>query len=765
MKGLTPVKKIILALILILTFSVPTAYGEIYTYDKTEIISNGVELRRIKRFYGNYWLNITCVCADLEQPNVKLDLLKGGDCDKLLTVEDFTRTQDNVLAAANADFFDATIPSSAQGFSLGAEIKDGELLQSQIDESMAAAFYDGENLFFSYMTMNMTITAPNGETAEITHLNKHTDYYGDILMYTSAWNGGFSPAPGGEVLEVVVEDDTIVEFRRNMPPVAIPENGYVLAVSEGVNMFFANNFSVGDRIELNISAFPSFENMETVFGGGTLLLLNGEKVPFTHTIAGYSPRTCIGTNEDGTVVYIITVDGRQTVSRGVTQSELADIALELGCKNALNLDGGGSTRMMAKTFWNSELHVVNSPSENRKVINAVSIVSEESDGEAVGVRLSAERETLLVGDSTAVQYRFYDKYGNAVWTNTEEPVWSIEGVEGTVSDGIFVPESGGTAVITASYKGKASEPVYIEVIEKPSGISLPQNVNLSVGESLCVVPEVSGSDGVYGSVYNLSLLSPVLSNEAVASLSDGVLTAVSEGYSVLTLTGGDASSSMLITVGSPSEPAPVLEENVCYDIKRGEIYGGSSFSIFSFGSKPCTIFDDILYRRGLKKISAADSYGFLGEYDSELLPSGARTPIAADSFSAIDKGFALIISLPESGRLSGGNWTDMANAIASTSAKNIIVMTKTAPNGSDDETQLFYDYMDFISKAKNVFVVQSAERNSVTVRNAVRYITIGDASLRGSVRNAIESSYILRFTTDGNDCMYNFESIFDPLDE
>jgi exopolysaccharide biosynthesis protein len=66
------------------------------------------------------------------------------------------------------------------------------------------------------------------------------------------------------------------------------------------------------------------------------------------------------------------VDGRKKdLSIGVGFAELADIMLELGCKEALNLDGGGST-----TLWlNGE--VANHPSEKgveRNVANALVLV-------------------------------------------------------------------------------------------------------------------------------------------------------------------------------------------------------------------------------------------------------------------------------------------------------------------------------------------------------------------------------------------------------
>jgi len=40
------------------------------------------------------------------------------------------------------------------------------------------------------------------------------------------------------------------------------------------------------------------------------------------------------------------VDGRQTVSRGVSLEELAQLMLDVGAVEALNLDGGGSSTLV-----------------------------------------------------------------------------------------------------------------------------------------------------------------------------------------------------------------------------------------------------------------------------------------------------------------------------------------------------------------------------------------------------------------------------------
>ncbi|MDD8025367.1 MAG: phosphodiester glycosidase family protein, partial [Acidobacteriota bacterium] len=84
------------------------------------------------------------------------------------------------------------------------------------------------------------------------------------------------------------------------------------------------------------------------------------------------PRTAIGVRADGTIV-LAAVDGRQPgLSVGMTIPELAGLMVDLGCVDALNLDGGGSTTMVVKG------EVVNSPSDpggERAVSDALLVFS------------------------------------------------------------------------------------------------------------------------------------------------------------------------------------------------------------------------------------------------------------------------------------------------------------------------------------------------------------------------------------------------------
>jgi exopolysaccharide biosynthesis protein len=69
------------------------------------------------------------------------------------------------------------------------------------------------------------------------------------------------------------------------------------------------------------------------------------------------PRTAIAKLDSGKLL-LLTVDGRQPgISMGMSLYTLADVLLELGAVEAINLDGGGSTTMVIHN------KIVNKPSD------------------------------------------------------------------------------------------------------------------------------------------------------------------------------------------------------------------------------------------------------------------------------------------------------------------------------------------------------------------------------------------------------------------
>jgi|CZCA01.1.fsa_nt_gi exopolysaccharide biosynthesis protein len=121
------------------------------------------------------------------------------------------------------------------------------------------------------------------------------------------------------------------------------------------------------------------EGVVYAVGGGPRLVKDGKinvasiEEQFKMDVAfGRAPRTAVGVTDDGKLL-LIAVTGRQAYhSVGVTLEELADIALKLGAKDAMNLDGGGSSTMVVRDF------VMNTPSDGRerKVADAILVFTD-----------------------------------------------------------------------------------------------------------------------------------------------------------------------------------------------------------------------------------------------------------------------------------------------------------------------------------------------------------------------------------------------------
>lgn len=93
--------------------------------------------------------------------------------------------------------------------------------------------------------------------------------------------------------------------------------------------------------------------MQTAIGGGPVLLqggeiriTNNEELKFTgKAINDKHPRTAMGYTADGKLI-ILVVEGRNAAAGGATLTQEAQILKDLGCVEALNLDGGGSSCLL-----------------------------------------------------------------------------------------------------------------------------------------------------------------------------------------------------------------------------------------------------------------------------------------------------------------------------------------------------------------------------------------------------------------------------------
>ena len=110
---------------------------------------------------------------------------------------------------------------------------------------------------------------------------------------------GVSPQQS-DIVEMVVENNTVIEIREQKPAVAIPKNGYVIVTrADGAKMLL-DNFKVGDRIEFHVKTTPDWENITMAVSGGAILVKNG-RIPdkFTHEVSGSHPRSASDVQRTG----------------------------------------------------------------------------------------------------------------------------------------------------------------------------------------------------------------------------------------------------------------------------------------------------------------------------------------------------------------------------------------------------------------------------------------------------------------------------------
>jgi exopolysaccharide biosynthesis protein len=122
---------------------------------------------------------------------------------------------------------------------------------------------------------------------------------------------------------------------------------------------------------------PAGDDWEVV-GGNTLLVHKGIAIP--HQSKARHPRTVAGLDATGKRLVLLVVDGRKPgVAVGMTYDELATEMLRLGCTEAVNLDGGGSSVMAVRESVSGPFKILNEPTDGheRAVADVLGISMEQ----------------------------------------------------------------------------------------------------------------------------------------------------------------------------------------------------------------------------------------------------------------------------------------------------------------------------------------------------------------------------------------------------
>ena len=183
----------------------------------------------------------------------------------------------------------------------------------------------------------------------------------------AAINGGFFDMnTGGSVTYFEIGDSVISRTRPAELKWAVPDS-----LANGALILNKNhNLEIESANREQYYAESTKEIFVMICGP---LLINdslAQKLPDMKFADVRNPRTCVGIT--GESIIFITIDGRSEQAEGMNLTEVQEFLLELGCVDAINLDGGGSTSM-----WIKEKGLVNIPSDKtgeRPVANALLIL-------------------------------------------------------------------------------------------------------------------------------------------------------------------------------------------------------------------------------------------------------------------------------------------------------------------------------------------------------------------------------------------------------
>ena len=478
----------------------------------------------------------------------------------------------------NADFF-----SFQTGVPMSDTIVDGKVLTSDQEKLTGVGFNADGTGFISPLQIYISVETPEGTLFDIECLNKYrqpyvmyiyTDEFGD---YTNAEGSGTNVVLGnvsggfslGQPFTATVESIT-----SDNGSVAIPDGKLVISVDvrgPGEVKDRLNQLYIGQTITVAANEVTGDARWNSaVYGTGCLggtLLRNGQ---LDYEDDSAAPRSAVGIKADGSIIFY-TIDGRQPgYSYGVRKETLARRLLELGCVDAVNLDGGGSTQLGGTLPETTEFKILNSPSEGlRRCANFIFLKKmNPPDGIPYKLLTYPYGEYVLSGSSVGVWVAAIDKsYGKAEIT---EPIYySVESDNTTVGQAVINNDGYATLygdgdVYFSAVTGEAYGSTMLHSVSNPDSIVIKNESDGSEVSSL----SVSSGQTVYltaDSVYqNINLTD---SDEAYSwSVSDENLGTISadgtfipgnvSGTGTINVSAGSVSASVNLTVSAGPEQIP-----------------------------------------------------------------------------------------------------------------------------------------------------------------------------------------------------------------
>lgn len=474
-------------------------------------ISQGVYHTSESKIVDGKHQRINQLSVNMNKPYTTIDVGISNPFTTLATTSTISRSHSthnhHVIGAINASLF--TFQNGLPSYLLadGEEIVNLGAVSTKSNDFMhvPAAFGVTPDNKAKIGTYELSYTIEhNGKQSMLTSLNRER-VPGESILFTSSWPYETTRTnPVG--MEVVVTTPssvntgndfgekltgTVTDIRPYGEDQAsfIPENGFVISASGSVEVDKVRNMKIGDTVGLTIDVEDQWKGSKFMLATGPLLVQKGA-VDLTIDLDSTrtrerTARTAVATNADGSSAYFVTVDSGIIGSSGMTLVEFASYLKSIGAYNAINLDGGGSTTMVARKYGDRLPSLVNRPSQGseRRVSAILEAISTAPYGVGTYVKASPERAGSIPVDAIRgfKVDSVLDQYYNPL--PIDQSKLTLESVStnvGKIVDNQFVAEEIGTGTITATYDNASiSLPVTV-VSNKPVAMStLDTNNGLS----------------------------------------------------------------------------------------------------------------------------------------------------------------------------------------------------------------------------------------------------------------------------------------------
>ncbi len=450
-----------------------------------EPVTKGITTYRFERFDPNGWIRGSIMTVDLSDNNIKTDLLYPGSLSQTKTLTQMAK-EAGAVAGINGDFFDIGKTNAPLGFT----IKDGTLIKSAPTWNQTVGIkQDGLGVIARMLLTGIAVNTarPDVSVVPLTSINGIAPKEGHIILYTPQWGlTARASLMNGTTnyIELLLKDNTVVGILENQTySGSLASDSLIIAGwGSGADKLRAS-FTMQDTIDIQYQTDPVASTYRFALSGDVPVVQNGQPISHPSNLQTH-PRTAVGFDSTGTKLYAVVVDGRYNGSRGMTYDEIGQFMASIGAYNAVNLDSGGSSQMIARPLGQTTPILANKPSDGkeRPVPNGIGFYSTAPAGSLNGFVIKPLDMYVFSGMTRSYTASAYDQYQNPI---TTPQAWSLSDPSmGFVTEkGVLKALKPGTPDITVSSQGITNK-TQIRIVDKPVEIFPSRslvtiNVNLS----------------------------------------------------------------------------------------------------------------------------------------------------------------------------------------------------------------------------------------------------------------------------------------------